>query len=69
MNTGFTVAQKFEQNLAELAFKRQKLEDGGLEKRVEILRLGLERRRIAGEKRQREKERHEMMMVIHGGRC
>jgi len=53
--------------LAELALKRQKLENEALEKKttVEIKRLELEaeeRRRIAEDNRQREKERHELVM-------
>lgn len=64
---GLTSAQKFEQNLAELALKRQKLENEALEKKTtaDIRRLELEaeeRRRIAEDNRQREKERYELIM-------
>ena len=62
-----TAAQQFEQNLAELALKRQKLENEALEKKTaaDMRRLELEaeeRRRIAEDNRQREKERYELIM-------
>jgi len=65
--SGLTSAQQFEQKLAELALKRQKLENEALEKKtaVDIRRLELEaeeRRRIAEDNRQREKERYELIM-------
>ncbi|KAJ3504702.1 hypothetical protein NLJ89_g7799 [Agrocybe chaxingu] len=62
-------SREHERTLAELAVKRQKLENEALEKKtaVETRRLELEseeRRRAAEDKRQREKEKHEFMMRL-----